>query len=232
MPPRSPSRARPLPARARATGGGGFRWRPVVIAAAVALVVGGLIGGLVGGAVADPRSDTQRRIDELQVAEVKRDADQVVALTDQARRILELLGPAVEQLATALPPKGAPGPLVEQGKVDGWKAVTRKGVEEFKDPPSAGTAVNIARGSLAGGARQLDLAVDTYAAAVKAPEADRAALLSLASRQRDLAVAGWSVGATQLDQLNVDIGRGHQHAFLPSAPGQEAMTSDGSKEGE
>ncbi|MFF5229764.1 hypothetical protein [Dactylosporangium sp. NPDC000521] len=74
--------------------------------------------------------------------------------------------------------------------------------------------------------------MDTYAAAVKAPEADRAALLGLAGRQRDLAVAGWSVGATQLDQLNVDIGRGHQHVFLPSAPGQEAMTSDDSKEGE
>ncbi|GAB3843391.1 hypothetical protein ACFPIJ_52320 [Dactylosporangium cerinum] len=66
---------------------------------------------------------------------------------------------------------------------------------------------------------------------VKAVEADRAALLSLANRQRDLAVAGWSVGATQLDRLNIDIGRGHQHVFLSSAPGQEAMTSDGSKEG-
>ncbi|MEV0134170.1 hypothetical protein AB0H83_37635 [Dactylosporangium sp. NPDC050688] len=230
MPPRSPSRSRRLPARART--GGGFQWRPVAIAAAVALVIGGLIGGLVGTAVADPRTDVQRRIDALQVAEVQRDSAQVVALTDQARRLLELLGPVAEQLATALPPGAAPGPVVAQGKVDGWKAVTRKGVEEFANPPSAGTAVNIARGSLAGGARQLDVAVDTYAAAVKAAEADRPALLALAGRQRDLAVAGWSVGATQLDQLNVDIGRGHQHVFLPSVPGQEAMTSDGSKEGE
>ena len=224
-----PSRPRPVPVRARS--GGAAQWRPVAIAAAAALLIGGLIGGLIGTAAADPRTDVQRRIDELQVAEVQRDSAQVIALTDQARRLLELLGPVTQQLATALPPGAAPGPVVEQGKVDGWKAVTRKGVEEFTNPPSAGTAVNIARGSLAGGARQLDLAVDTYAVALKATESDRLALLALAGKQRDLAVAGWSVGATQLDQLNVDIGRGHQHVFLPSSPGQEAMTSDGSKEG-
>ncbi|GAA2339933.1 hypothetical protein GCM10010170_022480 [Dactylosporangium salmoneum] len=199
--------------------------------AAGALAVGGLIGGLIGAAVADPRTDIQRRIDQMQVAEVQRDAAQVLTLTDQARRVLDLLGPVVEQLATALPPGGTAGPVADQGKVDGWKAVTRKGAEEFANPPSAGTAVNIARGSLAAGARQLDLAVDTYAAAVKAAEPDRPALLTLAGRQRDTAVATWSVGATQLDLLNVDTGRGHQHVFLPSAPGQQAMTSDGSEEG-
>jgi hypothetical protein len=53
----------------------------------------------------------------------------------------------------------------------------------------------------------------------------------LATRQRDLAVTSWSVAATQLDQINVDAGYGHQHVFLRSEPGGEAFTPDDAPEG-
>jgi hypothetical protein len=206
-------------------------WRYSVVAV-IALAVGGLIGGLIGAAIADPRTPTQRRIDQMQVADVQRDADQVVALTEQARRLVDELTPTLDGLNTALPVGSASaGPIATTGQVDGWKAVTAKAADEFASPTSAGTAVNIARSSLAAGTRQLDLAVDTYRAALTAAADTRASLLAVAARQRDAAIATWSVGATELDVLNIDTGHGHQHVFLPSASGQGAMTSDGSKEG-
>lgn len=206
-------------------------WRRIVVPV-IALVVGGLIGGWIGAATADPRTDTQKRIDALQVADVQRDAEQVVSLTDQARRTADMLTPVMEGLYKALPPgAAAPGPLATAAQIDGWKVVTKKAVDDFANAPSAGTAVNVARGSFAAGVRQLDLAVDAYAEAARATDTQRPALLVIAGRQRDSAVVTWSVGGTQLDSLNVDTGHGHQHVFLPSAPGQGAMTSDGSKEG-
>ncbi|MEV4516242.1 hypothetical protein AB0K00_45680 [Dactylosporangium sp. NPDC049525] len=206
-------------------------WRRLALPAA-ALVVGGLLGWWIVAATSDPRTDAQQRIDALQVAEVQRDTEQVVRLTDQARRNADMLAPVMEAMYAALPAGAAsPGPLATAAQVEGWKAVTRKVVSDFADAPSAGTAVNVARSGFATGARQLDLAVDTYTEAVKATDAQRPALLALAARQRDSAVVTWSIGGTQLDSLNVDTGHGHQHVFLPSAPGQGAMTSDGSKEG-
>jgi hypothetical protein len=206
-------------------------WRRLALPVA-ALVVGGLVGWGIAAATADPRSDTEQRIDALQAAEVRRDAEQVVRLTDQARRNADMLAPVMEAMYAALPPgAAAPGPPATAAQVEGWKAVTRKVVSDFSDAQSAGTAVNVARSGFATGARQLDLAVDAYAEAVKTTDAQRPALLALAARQRDSAVVTWSIGGTQLDSLNVDTGHGHQHVFLPSAPGQGAMTSDGAKEG-
>jgi hypothetical protein len=206
-------------------------WRRLALPVA-ALVVGGLVGWGIAAATADPRSDTEQRIDALQAAEVRRDAEQVVRLTDQARRNADMLAPVMEAMYAALPAgAAAPGPPAAAAQVEGWKAVTRKVVSDFSDAQSAGTAVNVARSGFATGARQLDLAVDAYAEAVKTTDAQRPALLALAARQRDSAVVTWSIGGTQLDSLNVDTGHGHQHVFLPSAPGQGAMTSDGAKEG-
>ncbi|MFC5003621.1 hypothetical protein ACFPIJ_38090 [Dactylosporangium cerinum] len=227
------TKLRPAPRRGagRSAAASPSIWRRLAVPVA-ALVVGGLLGGWIGAATADPRSDTQRRIDALQAAEVQRDVEQVVRLTDQARRNADLLAPVMEAMYTALPAgAAAPGPLATAAQVEGWKAVTRKVVSDFAEAQSAGTAVNVARSGFATGARQLDLAVDTYAEVVRATDAQRPALLALAARQRDSAVVTWSIGGTQLDSLNVDTGHGHQHVFLPSTPGQGAMTSDGSKEG-
>ncbi|MGI5240392.1 hypothetical protein [Dactylosporangium sp. CA-139066] len=221
------NRTRTRPAAARPAGRSSVpRWVYPALAVAVA------VGALLGAVTADPRTEAQKRIDAMQAAEVQRDADQVVALTDQARRVRELLGSALDGLYTALPPGATPGPPASAAQVDGWKAATRQAAKDFENPPSAGTAVNVARSGLAAGARQLDLAVDTYAAALKAGDDQRPALQALASRQRDNAIASWSIGATQLDQLNIDTGHGHQHVFLPSAPGQGAMTADGAREGD
>jgi hypothetical protein len=201
------------------------RW--IYPALAVALAVGALLGAV----TSDPRSQAQKSVDAMQAADVQRDADQVVKLTDQARRVRDLLGATLDGLYAAVPPGKDPGPPATPGQVDGWKAATRQAVTEFASPPSAGTAVNVARGGLSAGARQLDLAVDTYAAALKAGDEQRPPLLALASRQRDSAIASWSIGATELDLLNIDTGHGHQHVFLPNAPGQGAMTADGEREG-
>jgi hypothetical protein len=115
--------------------------------------------------------------------------------------------------------------------VDGWQTVTGKAVEDFANPPSGGTGVNIARSGLAASVRTLDAAVDTYAAALALPPDARGSLLELAGRQRDIAVATWSSAATQLDVLNIDADKGHAHVFLPAVPGQGALTADGAPEG-
>jgi hypothetical protein len=206
-------------------------WRRLA-APLVALVVGGLVGAWIGASAADPRSDTEKSIDALEAADIQRDAEQVVSLTDQARRVRGMLGPALDGLRAALPAGGAAaGPVASAATVAGWKGTTGKAVQEFADPPSGGTAVNIARSSLAAGVRQLDLAVDSYAEAVRATDNRRSVQLALASRQRDTALTTWSIGATQLDLLNIETGHGHQHVFLPTAPGEGSMTADGSKEG-
>jgi hypothetical protein len=213
------------------TPGGTRRWRLITVPL-LAFAVGALLGGPIGAATADPRTDYQKRVGELVAAEVQRDKDQVVSLTAQARRLRDELVPVLEGLDKTIPVSGsAVGPVATQAQIDSWKAITKKVTDEFESPPSAGTAVNIARSSLAAAVRQLDLAVGVYAEAALAAEAARPALLALAARQRDNAVTTWSIGATQLDVLNIDTGHGHQHVFLPSAPGQGAMTSDGSKEG-
>lgn len=103
-------------------------------------------------------------------------------------------------------------------------------MQEFADPPSAGTGVNIARPGLSNGVKSLDQAVAGYQEAMKAPAGNQPALFAVVSRQRDTAISVWSIGATQLDQLNVDTGNGHAHVFLPAVPGQGAMTADDAKE--
>jgi hypothetical protein len=204
------------------------RWHLITVPL-LAFAVGALLGGPIGAAIADPRTDYQKRVGELQAAEIQRDKDQVVSLTAQARRLRDELAPVLEGLDKTIPVGGSTvGPVATQTEIDSWKAITKKLTDEFDSPPSAGTAVNIARSSLATAVRQLDLAVGVYA---EAAEAARPELLALAARQRDNAVTTWSVGATQLDVLNIDTGHGHQHVFLPSSPGQGAMTSDGSREG-
>ncbi|GIG90697.1 hypothetical protein Pen02_56330 [Plantactinospora endophytica] len=167
----------------------------------------------------------------MRAEEARRDAAQIVDLTTQARQVQESLVPVLDGLAAAVPVNAAAGPLAAPADVTGWQATTAKAVEGFADPPSAGTGVNIARSGLAAAVRALDLAVDTYAAALAVPPANRAQVLELAGRQRDVAVAAWSTAATQLDVLNVDAGNGHAHVFLPAVPGQGALTADGAAEG-
>ena len=209
----------------------GLDWKRVGPLLGLALVAGLLLGGPIGAATA--RSDSDRTADavaELRAADAKRDHEQIGTLTDQARRVRESLLPVLEGMAKTLPVGSSSlGPVADRGAVTGWQATAKKAVDEFADPPSAGTAVNVARAGLAAAVRQLDLAVATYAAALDVPDPQK--VFALAARQRDSAVTTWSVAATQLDAINVDSGRGHAHVFLPAQPGQGALTADGSPEG-
>jgi hypothetical protein len=198
---------------------------------AIAFAVGALLAGPIGALAADDSPTADDRVAALQAEEAKRDSTQIVELTGKARQVQERLVPVLDGLATAVPPGKAPGPAASASDVEGWQAVSGKAVEDFANPPSGGTGVNIARSGLAAAVRSLDAAVDTYAAALAQPPAARATLFELAGRQRDIAVATWSTAATQLDVLNIDSGNGHAHVFLPAAPGQGALTADGAPEG-
>ncbi|MGX7672605.1 hypothetical protein [Plantactinospora sp. DSM 117369] len=206
--------------------------RRLLLLLALAFALGALLAGPIGAVTAGDDAPSADPVAQLRAEEARRDVAQIVDLTAQARQVQQSLVPVLDGLATAVPVGGAAaGPLAAPAEVTGWQTATGKAVDGFADPPSAGTGVNIARSGLAAAVRALDLAVDTYAAARAAPAANRPALLELAGRQRDIAVATWSTAATQLDVLNVDAGHGHAHVFLPAAPGQGALTADGAPEG-
>ena len=202
-----------------------------VVPVVIAFALGALLADPIGAATAEDAPTVDDRVAALQAEEAKRDATQIVELTGKARQISERLLPVLTGLATAVPPGQPPGPAANPSDVDGWRAVTDKAVEDFANPPSGATGVNIARSGLAAAVRTLDTAVDTYAAALALPPDARTPLLELAGRQRDIAIATWSSAATQLDVLNIDAGNGHAHVFLPAVPGQGALTADGTPEG-
>lgn len=199
---------------------------------AIPLLGVAFLAGLLLGRPVAAVTDTVERdpVAEMKAQDARRDSAQIESLTAQARRIHDGLLPILDGLAVTMPVGSSSlGPVATPEQVTGWQTVTRRFVEEFVERPSAGTAVNIARSGLAASVQQLDLAVATYAQALDAP--DRENWFKTSARQRDLGVVAWSVAATQLDVLNIDSGRGHVHIFLPSRPGQGALTSDGSPEG-
>ncbi|MGN9907025.1 hypothetical protein ACTMTJ_05640 [Phytohabitans sp. LJ34] len=213
-------KARPAARGVRSGPSAGRRVAPLLIAFAL----GALLAGPIGAVAAGGSSPVDDKVASLQAEEAKRDAAQIVELTGKAREVREALVPVLEGMGAALPPSRA----ATKSDVERWQAVTGKAVEDFANPPSGGTGVNIARSGLAAAVRSLDAAVDTYAAALAQPSP---ALFELAGRQREIAVATWSTAATQLDVLNIDSGNGHAHVFLPAAPGQGALTADGAPEG-
>jgi hypothetical protein len=216
-------RSRPQPLRSERWGGGDQPAAPKrtkLVWAAIPLIVVAFVAGLLlGRPVADLTTPTDP-VAEMKKQDAQRDSAQIETLTAQARRMQEGLVPVLDGLA---------GPAATPEQLAGWQKVTKGYVDEFADRPSAGTAVNIARSGLATSVQQLDLAVTMYTQALSAPDKD--AWLKNVARQRELGIVTWSVAATQLDVLNIDSGRGHAHVFLPSQPGQGALTSDGTPEG-
>ena len=92
--------------------------------------------------------------------------------------------------------------------------VTGEAVEDFANPPSGGTGVNIARSGFSAAVRSLDAAVDRYAAALAQPPATCGPLLEFAGRQRNIAIATWSTAA---DVAGAVTGghRGGRHVLTP-----------------
>lgn len=225
------NRTRPRPVKGAARPGAEPTPARRIVPVVLAFALGALLAGPIGAVTADDSSPVDDRVAALQAEEAKRDAAQIVELTGTARQVRDRLLPVLTGMAAALPAGQAPSQAASPSDVEGWQAVTGKTVEEFANPPSGGTGVNIARSGLAAAVRALDAAVDVYAATLAVSPAERGTLLELAGRQRDIAVATWSSAATQLDVLNIDAGNGHAHVFLPAVPGQGALTADGAPEG-
>jgi hypothetical protein len=203
----------------------------VAVAATVAFIVGALLAGGVGYAAGRP-DPVQAAVHKMQAQDAARDKAQTKELTATAREVQGKLLPVLAEMAAALPvdPQAAPKSATA-AQVASWRVVTGAAVERFAHPPSGGTGVNIARSGLANALRALDAAVRSYEAALSAPPATQPGLVALAAEQRNIAVATWSTGATQLDVVNIDEGFGHAHVFLPAAPGSGALTADEEPEG-
>jgi hypothetical protein len=199
--------------------------RTVALAVA-ALAAGLLIGGAGGYGIGRP-SSTDAAVAEIRAAEATRDRQQIAELTDMARATRTRINPVLSDLQTAI----AAGKPVPAGTVSGWRQATAEAAKQYADPPSGTTATNVARGGLRAAVDSAATAVDIYARAAALPAAQRAPMLELARRQAVNAATTWSVAATQLDQINIDAGYGHQHVYLDAPDGSGAFTADQVPEG-
>jgi hypothetical protein len=202
-----------------------------VLALAVAFALGAIVAG--GAVFALTRPDSiEQTASRLRAESALRDKTQIKTLTELARSTRARLLPVLDGLSRAMPADGAAGPVaVTAADVKTWQQAAAAAVQGFANPPSGETATNVARSSLASAVRQLATTVDTYAAARDLPGPARAAAMELVVRQRADALFTWSIGATALDALNIDAGYGHQHVFLPTSPGEGALTPDAEPEG-
>ncbi|WP_440105171.1 hypothetical protein [Streptosporangium sp. H16] len=216
-PPRAPSRPDVRPSgRAR-----------YVVAVLAAVAIAGPVGYLLGSPDA-----SQVAVADMREAEAKRDVQQIGELTSTARVTAGELNGVLSGLAEVLPRDGKPGARsAESAEVDGWRSVLRRAVDRHAETPSGTTATNVARAGFRSAVDVMAVAVDSYASGRGLPADLRQPFLDLAARQRSAAVATWSVAATQLDQINVDAGHGHQHVYLTSAPGEGGMSADSVPEG-
>jgi hypothetical protein len=181
------------------------------------------IGLLIGWEVGQP-TDSEAAMTAAQKADATRDAQQIVELTATARTTRQLVTPIVTGLAAPTAPSA--------DSLAAWKQVMLQETQRYSETVSGATATNVARGALRSAVNALANALETYTLARTLPSGtQQAALMELAVKQRVLAVTTWSVAATQLDQLNVDAGHGHQHVYLNTSPDGGAMTPDGTPEG-
>lgn len=196
-----------------------------------AFVVGALVSGGLVFWTSRP-SSVEQMADRIRTESALRDKTQIKTLTELARTTGDRLAPVLDGLDRAMPADGTAGPAaVTAADVENWKKAAAAAVSGFADPPSGETATNVARSSLASAVRQIATTVDTYAAARNLAGPARTTAVDLAVRQRADALFTWSVGATALDAVNVDAGYGHQHVFLPTSPGDGALTPDTEPEG-
>lgn len=177
-------------------------------------------------------AEVEREADRLRAEFEARDARQIVALTETARLAREDLTPVLEEMSESLPPDGPPeGQVASSASVTEWRSAVREASARFGDPPSGETATNVGRASLVAAVDGLESSILTYEQAADLPDQYRARALERAASQRDLAVRVWSIGATQLDAVNVESGNGHQHVYLPAAGGGDAFSADPAPEG-
>lgn len=205
--------------------GPSFR-RGLYIGAVTVLAVGALVW-----AVTRP-SALEQDVARLEEESAVRDSEQVVELTDTARGTVDGVAGVLGEMAAAMPPgdDAGPGALADPDAVDGWVSTLEEAATTYDDPPSGETTTNVARGSIANAMDQLLESARTYRTALDADEALQPEVIARATEQRNLGVRVWSVGATQLDYVNVEAGNGHQHVYLPT-DGVGGFTPDSSPEG-
>ncbi|GLW23391.1 hypothetical protein [Microbispora triticiradicis] len=216
-----------------------------VLALVAAFVLGAVVAGGVVFAATRPDS-TEQAVNRIRAEDAVRDKAQIKELTALARTTRDKLVPVLEGLERVMPVEDGSAPAAasttaspEGGKpekatgadIANWRQATAAAVQSFADPPSGETYTNLARSGLASAVRQLATTVDSFAAAQALTGPARTNMLALAARQRMDAVFTWSVGATALDAVSVDAGSGHQHVYLPAAPGSGALTADDEEEG-
>ncbi|WP_405088417.1 hypothetical protein [Microbispora sp. NBC_01389] len=217
-----------------------------VLAPVVAFVLGSVVAGGVVFAATRPDS-TEQAVNRIRAEEAVRDKAQIKELTELARTTRDKLVPVLEGLERVMPvddgeaasTSASASASAEGGKpekatgadIANWRHATAAAVQSFANPPSGETYTNLARSGLASGVRQLATTVDSYAAAQALTGPARTNMLALAARQRMDAIFTWSVGATALDAVSIDAGNGHQHVYLPAAPGSGALTADDEEEG-
>ncbi|GAA3419171.1 hypothetical protein [Streptosporangium vulgare] len=199
----------------------------LIVAVLAAVAVAGPVGYLLG-----LPDSSQVAVADMREAEAKRDVQQIGELTATARVTAGELNGVLAGLAEVLPKDGKPGTRsAEPAEVDGWRRVVRQAVDRHADTPSGATATNVARAGLRSAVDAMAIAVDAYAAGSGLPEGSRQTFLDLAARQRSAAIVTWSIAATQLDQISVDAGKGHQHVYLTGDPGEGGMSADTLPEG-
>jgi hypothetical protein len=222
---RSGHPGRAAAARAAADGGPGSRgswlrsrWAAIQLSVLTLAVVGVVIVlGDNDNAEADRTDDLVTRLEEQESA---RDREQIEQLTATGRQATALVDPLVTQLSSS-PPAGEltlTDATVDRRTVAGWARTARRARGLFGDPESASTGINVARGALVGAIDAVNGAVRAYDDGLALPEGlHQTAALTRASESLDLAVRLWSVAASQIDELNVRAGFGHQHIHLAVA---------------
>ncbi|GAB3812110.1 hypothetical protein [Micromonospora zhanjiangensis] len=204
------------------------RQRRIALAGGVValMLVAGLVGGWIGHAVSQP-SQFDQRVAEIRQADARRDVQQIIELTEVARKTREQLLPILRGIES----DAAAGRAPDGTRARQWQQTMRQLTEQFAHPPSGSTATNVARGGLKSAVEQAAVAVDAAALAAGSPAAARTDLMALVRRQASLAATTWSVAAAQLDQINVDAGQGHQHVYLETDQAEGALAPDGAPEG-
>ncbi|GII33401.1 hypothetical protein [Planotetraspora mira] len=206
--------------------GSGIRKLWLVIGIVLAFAIGVPVGMVVANA---GTGDSDRAVAEMERAEARRDAAQITELTSLARETKQALAPVVDGLGKAAPGDGTARQPATDAQLADWKKIMEQERQRYAETVSGSTGTNVARNALRTAVNLLSTALDTYTTAAVLPEERRPMVIELAGRQRLLAIDTWSVAATQLDQLNVDSGNGHQHVYMTDA--ESAVMDDGVPEG-
>jgi hypothetical protein len=198
---------------------------------AVLLLAGGDDDPAASGTAGTESNRLESEAARLRRESAVRDREQIQALTERTRSMVEDFTPVIVGLGRTLPPEtDRIGPLAPAARVEEWRRRVREADRFFEETVSGETATNVARNGFSNAVDVLLEAVETYGLALDEPGL-RAALLARARSQRDLAARAWSTAATQLDAVNIDAGFGHQHVTFPSSAGPGAVAPDPLPEG-